>query len=164
MITLLAKIFRGLHMIVGITAPGTHQSERSLVLMWLGIMAFVIAFCALVFCLMVNVSGTLHFPLEELYGEHLLDGSSYGRKSPSADGFSMYRVRSNSARCLSLWARDEVKIAICTRTRRGACLSLTRVANPSERGVFKSNKITSGTGASSFPLSHKASTASAPLP
>ena len=55
MIALLAKIFRGLHMIVGITAPGPGQNERSFVLMWLGIIAFVIAFCAFVFYLMVNV-------------------------------------------------------------------------------------------------------------
>jgi hypothetical protein len=55
MIAMLAKIFRGLHMIVGITAPGPGQNERSFVLMWLGIIAFVIAFCAFVFYLMVNV-------------------------------------------------------------------------------------------------------------
>ena len=55
MIALLAKIFRGLHMIVGITAPSPGQNERSFVLMWLGIIAFIIAFCAFVFYLMVNV-------------------------------------------------------------------------------------------------------------
>jgi hypothetical protein len=55
MIALLAKMFRGLHMIVGITAPGTGQNERSFVLMWLGIIAFIIAFCAFVFYLMAYV-------------------------------------------------------------------------------------------------------------
>ena len=55
MITLLAKMFRGLHLIVGITAPGSGQNERPFVLMWLGIIAFIIVFCAFVFYLMVNV-------------------------------------------------------------------------------------------------------------
>jgi hypothetical protein len=55
MITLLAKIFRGLHMIVGITAPGTDQNERFFVLMWLGIIASIIGFSAFAFYLIVNV-------------------------------------------------------------------------------------------------------------
>ena len=55
MITMLAKLFRGLHLILGITAPGTGQNERAFVLMWLGIIAFIIAFCAFLFYLMVNV-------------------------------------------------------------------------------------------------------------
>lgn len=55
MVALLAKMFRGLHLILGITAPGPGQNERAFVLMWLGLIAFIIAFCAVLFYLMVNV-------------------------------------------------------------------------------------------------------------
>lgn len=47
MIKFLAKLFRGLHLIIGISAPPPGHSERSFVFMWLGIILFVIAFCVL---------------------------------------------------------------------------------------------------------------------
>jgi hypothetical protein len=46
MISFLAKLFRGLHLVIGITAPPPGQNERSFVFMWLGIFAFFIVFCA----------------------------------------------------------------------------------------------------------------------
>ena len=45
----LAKIFNSLHWAVGITtlpATATPREERTFVLMWLGIIAFVTLFCA----------------------------------------------------------------------------------------------------------------------
>lgn len=48
----LAKFFNGLHWAVGITAlpsTATAREERSFVLMWLGIIAFIIAFLAIFF-------------------------------------------------------------------------------------------------------------------
>ena len=46
MIKLLAKFFRGLHLIFGVSAPPEGQNERTFVLIWLGILAFLIAFGA----------------------------------------------------------------------------------------------------------------------
>ncbi|HKY04718.1 MAG TPA: hypothetical protein VJQ56_07510 [Blastocatellia bacterium] len=49
MIKLLANLFRGLHLIIGITAlppDATPAQERNFVLMWVGIIAAVIAWCA----------------------------------------------------------------------------------------------------------------------
>jgi hypothetical protein len=46
MISSLAKLLRGLHLVIGITAPPPGQDERSFVFMWLGIFVFFIAFCA----------------------------------------------------------------------------------------------------------------------
>jgi hypothetical protein len=46
MIKLLAKFFRGLHLIFGVSAPPEGQNERSFVLIWLGILGFLIAFGA----------------------------------------------------------------------------------------------------------------------
>jgi hypothetical protein len=47
MIKLLAKFFRGLHLIFGVSAPPPGQNERSFVFTWLGILAFLVAFCVL---------------------------------------------------------------------------------------------------------------------
>ena len=43
MIKLLAKFFRGVHLIFGVSAP-EGQNERTFVLIWLGILAFLVAF------------------------------------------------------------------------------------------------------------------------
>jgi hypothetical protein len=47
MIAVLAKFFRGLHLIIGISAPPPGQNERAYVFTWLGVTLFVIAFAAL---------------------------------------------------------------------------------------------------------------------
>jgi len=44
MIALLARFFRGLHLIIGISAPPPGQNDRAYVLTWLGITLFVIGF------------------------------------------------------------------------------------------------------------------------
>jgi uncharacterized membrane protein len=49
MIQFLAKIFRGFHMIFGISAPPPGQNERAFVFAWLGILASVIVFCTILF-------------------------------------------------------------------------------------------------------------------
>ena len=49
MIALLAKFFRGLHMVVGMTAPPPGKNERTFVFVWLGMILLVIIFCALLF-------------------------------------------------------------------------------------------------------------------
>ena len=46
MIKLLARFFRGVHLIFGVSAPPEGQNERTFVLIWLGILAFLIAFGA----------------------------------------------------------------------------------------------------------------------
>lgn len=48
-IRFLAGIFRGLSFVVGITAPPPGQDERRFVLLWLGIVAFLILSVAMVF-------------------------------------------------------------------------------------------------------------------
>jgi hypothetical protein len=55
MIRFLARVFRGLHSVMGVTAPPPDHNERSFVLMWLGIIAFIIAFCVFLFYLMIHV-------------------------------------------------------------------------------------------------------------
>lgn len=47
MIRFLAKLFRGLHLIFGVSAPPPGQNERTFVLAWLGILAFLAALGAL---------------------------------------------------------------------------------------------------------------------
>ncbi len=47
MIKLLAKFFRGLHLIFGVSAPPEGQNERAFVLIWLGVLAFLVAFVVL---------------------------------------------------------------------------------------------------------------------
>ncbi len=49
MIHFLAKIFRGLHFIFGISAPPLGQNERTFVLAWLGILTCLIAFGMILF-------------------------------------------------------------------------------------------------------------------
>jgi len=49
MIKFLANLFRGLCYIVGVAAPPPDQDQRSFVFMWLGIVLFVLAFCAVLF-------------------------------------------------------------------------------------------------------------------
>ena len=44
MIKLLARFFRGVHLIFGVSAPPEGQNERTFVLIWLGIVAFLVAF------------------------------------------------------------------------------------------------------------------------
>jgi len=44
MIKLLAKLFRGVHLIFGVSAPPEGQNERTFVLTWLGILAFLAVF------------------------------------------------------------------------------------------------------------------------
>ncbi|HZT40445.1 MAG TPA: hypothetical protein VFA28_21325 [Bryobacteraceae bacterium] len=46
MIGLLARLFRGLHWIVGATAPAPGENERAFVLVWVGIIVFTLLFCA----------------------------------------------------------------------------------------------------------------------
>jgi hypothetical protein len=54
----LAKIFNGLHWSIGITtlpSTATSREERSFVLMWLGIIVFLIVF----FAVLIYVLGTI---------------------------------------------------------------------------------------------------------
>ncbi len=44
MIKFLAQLFRGLHYIVGISAPPPGTGDRTFVLAWLGGIAFIVAF------------------------------------------------------------------------------------------------------------------------
>jgi hypothetical protein len=44
MIRNLAKFFRGLHLISGVSAPPPGQNERTFVVIWLGILGFLVAF------------------------------------------------------------------------------------------------------------------------
>jgi hypothetical protein len=55
MIHALAKLFMGIHLAVGITtlpADASRQQERSFVLMWLGIVAFIGIWCAVLLYLL----------------------------------------------------------------------------------------------------------------
>ena len=47
MVTFLARFFRGLHLIFGVSAPPPGQNERAFVFTWLGILAFIVGFCVL---------------------------------------------------------------------------------------------------------------------
>ena len=49
MIHFLARLFRGLHFIFGISAPPPGHKERAFVLAWLGIIACLMAFCMVLF-------------------------------------------------------------------------------------------------------------------
>lgn len=44
MIKQLAKFFRGVHLIIGVSAPPEGQNERTFVLIWLGILVLLVAF------------------------------------------------------------------------------------------------------------------------
>jgi hypothetical protein len=49
MIKFLAQVFRGLHYVVGISAPSPGTSDRTFVFAWLGGIAFISAFVILIF-------------------------------------------------------------------------------------------------------------------
>ena len=54
----LARIFNGLHWGIGITtlpSTATPREERSFVLMWLGIIVFMIVFCAVLVYLLAKI-------------------------------------------------------------------------------------------------------------
>jgi 7,8-dihydro-6-hydroxymethylpterin-pyrophosphokinase len=48
MINALANLFRGLHLMIGISLPGPDVSERNFVLAWLAAIASTIAACVVV--------------------------------------------------------------------------------------------------------------------
>jgi len=50
-IPFLAKFFRGVHLVFGVSAPPPGQDETKFVLAWLGILAALAAFCAVLFYL-----------------------------------------------------------------------------------------------------------------
>lgn len=52
LIRFLANIFRGLSYIIGITAPDPGQNERPFVLLWLGMIAFVLVASGLILYLL----------------------------------------------------------------------------------------------------------------
>jgi hypothetical protein len=58
MIKSLAQLFRGLHYVVGISAPPSGTSERTFVFAWLGGIAFLAAFF---FILVFHVMPFLYF-------------------------------------------------------------------------------------------------------
>jgi hypothetical protein len=49
MIKFLAKIFRGFHFVLGISAPPPGRNERGFVFAWLGIVACIVAFSLVLF-------------------------------------------------------------------------------------------------------------------
>jgi hypothetical protein len=55
MIRFLAKVFRQVHWIAGISAPPPGTKERKFVLIWLGVVAFVLVWCAGIVYLMLYV-------------------------------------------------------------------------------------------------------------
>lgn len=55
MIRFLARLFRGFHWIVGATAPAPGENEHVFVFVWLGIIAFTLAFCAALFYAILHV-------------------------------------------------------------------------------------------------------------
>jgi hypothetical protein len=54
-IRFLARLFRQFHLVVGVTAPPPGINERRFVLMWLVVIAVVIAWSGLVLYLMLYV-------------------------------------------------------------------------------------------------------------
>ena len=53
MIKLLAQFFRGFHYVIGISLPPPGTSDRRFVLFWLGGIAVVLAFCVILFHLIM---------------------------------------------------------------------------------------------------------------
>jgi hypothetical protein len=49
MIKFLAGVFRGVHFMLGITAPPPGENERNFVLAWLGVILFFVVFVVLLF-------------------------------------------------------------------------------------------------------------------
>jgi hypothetical protein len=56
LIKILAQLFRGFHYVVGISAPQPGASHRTFVFTWLGILAFMAAFCIIAFYIIVFLS------------------------------------------------------------------------------------------------------------
>jgi len=50
-IPFLAKLFRGVHLIFGVSAPPPGHNETKFVFAWLGILAALVIFCAVLFYL-----------------------------------------------------------------------------------------------------------------
>jgi hypothetical protein len=50
-IPFLAKLFRGFHLIFGVSAPPPGQNETKFVFAWLGIFATLVIFCTVLFYL-----------------------------------------------------------------------------------------------------------------
>jgi len=55
MISFLAKVFRQVHFLVGITAPPRGSNERTFVFIWLSVIALVIIWSGVVLYLMIYV-------------------------------------------------------------------------------------------------------------
>ena len=55
MVRLLAKFFRGVHLVFGVSAPSEGRNERTFVLIWLGILAFLAGFGALLTYLVAHL-------------------------------------------------------------------------------------------------------------
>jgi hypothetical protein len=55
MIHSLAKFFRMIHRMIGITAPEPDHDERPFVYMWLALIVFILLFCWFLFYLMTKV-------------------------------------------------------------------------------------------------------------
>ena len=49
MIKFLAGVFRGVHFMLGITAPPPGENERNFVFAWLGVILFFVVFVVLLF-------------------------------------------------------------------------------------------------------------------
>lgn len=49
MIRLLAQFFRGFHYMIGVSLPPPGTSDRRFVFVWLGSLAVVLAFCVILF-------------------------------------------------------------------------------------------------------------------
>ncbi len=49
MIKFLASLFRGLSFVFGITAPPAEEDQRRFGFLWLGMILFFLAFCAVLF-------------------------------------------------------------------------------------------------------------------
>jgi hypothetical protein len=54
-IPFLAKLFRGFHLIFGVSAPPPGQNERQFVFSWLGILAALVIFCTVLFYLIPSL-------------------------------------------------------------------------------------------------------------
>jgi hypothetical protein len=56
MIKLLADLFRGVSMVMGISAPPPGQNERRFVFLWLGMLGFLAVSCVLIFYLVLKIA------------------------------------------------------------------------------------------------------------
>jgi 7,8-dihydro-6-hydroxymethylpterin-pyrophosphokinase len=55
MIKALANLFRGMHLMIGISLPGPEVSERNFVLTWLAAIASTVAACGLVIYVILHL-------------------------------------------------------------------------------------------------------------